>query len=279
METENPTPATEAPSQPSPSSAPNPAESQSQPTQPTSQPTNPPTKSQYETLLEEGWRQQNAQLQALRDENARLQAAATQARPPEAGPQGNQRDPAAFFNDPHGELDRRFNALKDDMRDMVAPLNQFVAGYRSDGSPYAHIKSQLAARYSILNNPKVSAAVDKILEGQQNITAQLMEQAVVQAAGMHATGTLDAALLASGVDISRFNEPTPMIPRVTPPYTPPTPPAAPVQQPPTAEVQPLNELEKRIMREQGFKSEAEFRQWASLTPNQVASAQIGRTQK
>lgn len=271
----NPDPsATTDNSPPSPNS-PNPQipDSQSPQTPPTNQLPAQATKSKYEELLEATLREQNARIQSL---------VAERQQPPPPPSEPPRSDPAAFFNDPQGELAKFRKQINEDLNNAIAPLKQLAQGFKGEGTPYGNLKNQFMndPRFSqVLSDPKVSVAVDKIMEGQ-NLHPDTMRMAIQQAAGMKATGELDVALVASGVDVSRYNSPPPAPPPVTtiPPHMRPTSPAAPIHQQPTTSVTPLSELEKRVARERGM-SEDQYREWLTLPPDKVATSQIGRTPK
>lgn len=256
-------------------------ESSSPPIPPTNQPAVTPTETpeqRYTRLLEESLRETNQRLQQQQDEITRIRQAPVTPQAPAPTP-----DAATFFNDPAALFNQMENRIKQHLDATVAPLQQFVSSMKGEGTPYGNVKAQVAADPQLgrhLNNPKISIAVDKILEGQQNITRDIMVGAVIQAAGMEATGQLDAALVRSGINPNQFSpspEPQPQPPvRVTPPHVSPTPPQAPTYTPPTTEPKEYTENEKRIMRERGWKpGDGNWEKWMGLSPNEVTTKKFG----
>lgn len=254
------------------------------PTPPTPTPQAQPTKSKYEELLEATLREQNARIQQMNSEITTLrQAPVTTAPEPAQG-----KSAADFFNDPHGSLDQFRKTINEDLQRTVAPLLDLAKGLRGDGTPYGNIKQQFKndPRFSaILSDPKLEYAVDEIMRNQQ-ATPELMKAAVIQAAGLQATGELDVALVASGVDINRFRSstpaPAPTITTQTVPTVPahmrPSAPAAPIPQDNRAQLPPLTALEKRLMSERG-QTEEQFRAWINASPSEVATSTIGKVVK
>lgn len=270
-----------ASSQPSPDSGvPSPQEALTQPTPPTNQPAAQPTKSKYEEILEATLREQNARIQQM---DADLRAA-RQAPAPTPTPE-QPKNAADFFNDPHGVLADYRRQINEDMQKTIAPLLEIGRNLRGDGTPYGNLKQQFQndPRYSTtLSDPKVAIAVDKIMENQQPIP-ELMKAAIIQAAGLKMTGELDVALVSSGVDISRFNQPAPT-PTPTPTTAPvpsmpahmrPSAPSSPTPQSNAPAVVPLTALEKRLMNERGM-TEEQFRAWMTVPPSEVATSTIGK---
>jgi hypothetical protein len=273
---------TPAPSQPSQEGVTPQLDSQSQPIQPTNQPAQVPTdQSNYITLLEASIREQNQRIQSQQDEIRQIKSAPASTTQPVVPAQA---DPTTFFNNPQGVLAEFEDRIKTHFADTVKPLQDFVRGMKGDGTPYGNLKAQYAndPRFaSQLANPKISIAVDKILEGQQSVTPDIMAGAIIQAAGMEVTGQLDSALVRAGVPLSQFsssnsqqNQP-PQNMRITPPHVPPTPPAAPITQPATTAPEPLTELQKRMARERG-QTEEQYREWLNVPASNVVGSKIGR---
>lgn len=261
-----------------------PLQPESTPTQtpPTNQPAAQPTRSAYEVLLEESMRALNRQTQDQAAEIERLRRGAPAPTPePVAQPTA---DPTTFFNNPQGVFAEMESRIKKHLDDTVKPLHDFVRTMRGDGTPYGNLKAQFQndpAFKDVLNNPKIAFAVDKIMENQE-ARPDLMQAAIVQAAGLNQLGQLDVALVRSGVDPSRFNTPAPAPSnnqpppemRIVPPHTPPTPPSAPVTQDNTPKPV-LNELQKRLAREKNMTDE-QFLQWVNEPADKVATSRIGK---
>lgn len=255
-----------------------------QATQQTQTPTVPPTESatdRYTRILEATLREQNQRIQRYEQDLATVRQTPVTAPQTEAP----KSDPAAFFNDPQGELNKFRQQINEDLQRTVAPLMDIAKSFRGEGTPYGNVKQQFLndPRYaSQLADPKVAFAVDKIMENQQP-TPELMKAAIIQASGLKATGELDMALVASGVDITRF-QPTP-IPQPTattvptiPAHMRPSAPSSPVHQNNTPTPPPLTALEKRLAAERNMTDDA-YRAWISTPPSEVATSQIGKVQK
>lgn len=260
---------------PSPDSETAPQESTPEATPPTPTPQAPPT-DRYIQLLEATLRENNRTIQALQERPSNA--------PEPAPPAPVQADPAAFFNDPQGELSKFRKQINDDLQRTVQPLLELAKGLRGDGTPYGNLKNQFKndPRYAqILADPKIEYAVDKIMENQQ-ASPDMMRAAVIQASGLKMTGELDVAIVASGGDVARFQTtPVPQTPppvSVVPSHMRPSSPAPLPTQPMATNARPLTELEKRLARERNMSDQA-YLDWLSIKPGEVAASQIGRVAK
>lgn len=229
---------------------------------------------QYIKLLED----------TVREQNRRLQEAATSAsRPPEA-PKPPAKTPEEerqeFYNDP---MNANRRLIREELTATVGPLIDFVNQMKGNSAT-----DQLVTQFK--NDARFSRMWDADVEGyvrQQASTvapAQLTEQTfgfiVVSAIGMKASGILPTA---SGLPSASAPAPTPPTPTPTPtpapmptpPHMRPTAPAGPGGNPPAKTLRPLTEHEERIRRENNMTHEA-FLKFQEMPSSDVAFADFDK---
>jgi hypothetical protein len=243
---------------------------------PTPSPTDGGTKERYIGILEQTLREQNRQIQELMNNRGGQPPAAPPA-PPD--PERQKQD---FYNNP---VETTRTIVQDALKEAIAPLNEFVRGLRIDGSPFANMLAKFKAdpRFSeVLKDPQVVQAVEKILSNAE-LSEINMQSAIVHATGLKSMGLLvtlginDAPPAPAPAPVpAPAPSPAPSS-TVLPPHVRPSAPAAPT--PRVGGDKParpaLTENQRRIMREQGFKTEAEYWDWMELPASEVAHTDLG----
>lgn len=271
-------PLTETPLETPPvsSESPPPTSSSSE-TPPTETPPAPATdsKDRYIGILEETLRESNRQIQQL------MSAPPKPATPAPAAPSPEE-EKQRFYNDPMGATR---DIVESALKDAIAPLNAFVRGLKIDGSPFSQMmaKFKADARFaSTLNDPQIIAAVERIMD-QSELTEINMQSAIVHASGLKGMGLLGTVVPGSSgtpaTPAPAPAAPTPAPSTVLPPHVRPS--AAPTPAPAPNGSQPsrppMTENQRRIMREQGFKTEKEYWDWMELPASEVAHTDLGHT--
>lgn len=254
------------------------SESQSTETPPTPTPTPSATdqKDRYIGILEASLREQNKQIQELMT----TRPAAPAAPPAAPDPEKEKQD---FYNDPAGTTRRIVN---DALAESIAPLRDFVKGLKIDGSPFSNMMAKFKADVRFvdaLNDPQVVAAVETIMS-KAELTEVNMQSAIVHAVGLKGMGLLGTVVSAPAAPPTPAPAPaptpTPAPSTVLPPHVRPS--AAPTPAPAPSgngtQRPPLTENQRRLMREQGFKSEEEYWKWMEIPASEVAHSEIGKPQ-
>lgn len=254
------------------------SESQSTETPPTPTPTPSATdqKDRYIGILEASLREQNKQIQELMT----TRPAAPAAPPAAPDPEKEKQD---FYNDPAGMTRRIIN---DALAESIAPLRDFVKGLKIDGSPFSNMMAKFKADVRFvdaLNDPQVVAAVETIMS-KAELTEVNMQSAIVHAVGLKGMGLLGTVASAPAAPPTPAPAPaptpTPAPSTVLPPHVRPS--AAPTPAPAPSgngtQRPPLTENQRRLMREQGFKSEEEYWKWMEIPASEVAHSEIGKPQ-
>lgn len=241
-------------------------------TQPTNQPPAPATEEdpnkRYIAILEQTLREQNRQIQELAN-NRPAPAAPAPAPDPEA-------EKSAFYNDP---VNTTRKIIQDALKESIEPLQQFVRNLKVDGSPYSQMLNRFKAdpRFaSALADSQILAAVEEIMS-KAELSDINMQSAIVHATGLKSMGLL-GTVVPSGGNGAPAPAPTPApapspssAPAVLPPHVRPSAPAAPTNNNNNQPAQrQLTESERRLMRENGFKSEAEYLKWLEMPASEVA---------
>jgi hypothetical protein len=204
-------------------------------------------------------------------------APAAAAPPPPTAEEEKQR----FYNDP---VSTTRSIVTEALTAAIAPLNEFVKGLRIDGSPFSNMLGKFKAdpRFaSTLADPQVLAAVERIME-KSELTEINMQSAIVHASGLKTMGLLGTIAPTSNGSPAPSSTPAPAPSPTDRSVTLPAhvrPSSAPVPGPTRTdkvERPPLSENARRIMREQGFKSEEEYWQWMDLPATEVAHTDLGR---
>ena len=246
-------------------------------TPPTPIPAPSPTdQTRYVGILEETLREQNRQIQELMAGNRAPAAAAAPAAP------SPEEEKTKFYNDP---VNTTRSIVTEALREAIAPLNDFVRGLKIDGSPYANMlgKFRADARFAeTLSDPHVLAAVERIME-KAELNEVNMQSAIVHASGLKSMGLLGtvapapAGAAPSGT-VPAGTPPTPPASTVLPPHVRPS--AAPTPQPSAGNGAvrrpPLTENQRRIMRENNIKTEAEYWTWMEMDAADVAGANFDK---
>lgn len=251
-------------------------ESQSQSTQPTPTPPASPTEDQrdrYISVLEATLRDNNRQLQELANRTA---APAPAAAPAPTAEELKQQ----FYNDP---VTTTRSIVEEALSRTIAPLNDFVKGLRIEGSPYDRMltKFKQDPRFApALQDPAIGAAVEQIM-GATELNELNMQSAIVHAIGLKSMGllgTVTGTPSAPAPAPAATPAPTPSPSTVLPPHVRPSGPPAPRADSGNGKParRPLTENERRLMREQGFKTEDEYWTWLELPASEVASADFDR---
>lgn len=246
------------------------------PPTPTPSPSATDDKSQrYISILEETLREQNRQIQEL-------QSARSAPPAPPTPPVDPEKEKQEFYNDPAGMTRRIIN---DALAESIKPLQDFVKGLKIDGSPFMNMmgKFKADARFSqALSDPQVVAAVEKIME-RAELTEVNMQSAIVHATGLKSMGLLGTVVPAAAAPApapASSPAPSPTPAPVLPPHVRPSAPPAPAPTPNgnTPQRPPLTENQRRLMREQGFKTEEEYWKWMELPASEVAHTELGKPQ-
>jgi hypothetical protein len=248
-------------------------------TQQTNQPPAPvtdPARERYINVLEATLREQNRQIQEL--QNVRTTPA------PVAPTVDPEEEKQRFYNDP---VNTTRSIIEESLRSAIEPLNQFVRGLKIEGSPYSQMlnKFRADARFvDALNDQQVVSAVEKIME-KAELSDINMQSAIVHAMGLKTMGLLGTIAAPSDTPAptpAPAPAPTPAPTSgnggtVVPAHVRPS--AAPTPQPsnnnPTRRP-PMTENQRRLMREQGFKTEEEYWKWMELPAGEVAHTEFDR---
>ncbi len=200
---------------------------------PSGEPVPPTNPSALETVFAQSAREALQEAARLRAELARrdsIQQAAVQT-------------PQNFWENP---VEVQRNIAKEEITAALAPFVQDFSVMRRS-QQYQALKAQ--AKAQVNNFALVENLVDVAMSNIEP-TVQNMQAAISYAFGqLYLNGSLVP------------NTPAPIpAPKVNPPYIAPTPPPAPANIPNVNDV-PLTEMDRRVMREAGFKDEAEFKLW------------------
>lgn len=248
-----------------------------EPTQPTNQPPAPATdpRDRYVGVLEATLREQNRQIQELM--NARPAAPA-----PAAPAVDQEEEKQRFYNDP---VNTTRSIIEQSLKEAIAPLNEFVRGLKIEGTPYMNMLARFKAdpRFSAaLQDGQVLNAVEQIMN-KAELSEVNMQSAIVHAMGLKTMGLLNT--------VAPSNEPAPT-PAPAPAPAPANnggtvvpahvrPSAAPTPQPSNNNAPrrpPLTENQRRLMREQGFKTEEEYWKWMEIPAAEVAHTDFDKPQ-
>jgi hypothetical protein len=244
------------------------------PPTPTPAPSATDQSQRYIGILEETLRDQNRQIQELM--NTRPAAPAAAAAPVV----DTEKEKQEFYNDPMGATRRIINEA---LADSIKPLQDFVKGLKIDGSPFSNMMAKFKgdARFAeVLNDTQVVAAVEKIME-KAELTEVNMQSAIVHASGLKAMGLLGTVVAAPAPAAAPATPPAPapapstVLPPHVRPSAAPTPAPAPNGNKPVRP--PMTENHRRLMREQGFKTEEEYWQWMDMSAAEVAESKLGQT--
>jgi hypothetical protein len=252
---QTPTGSSNEPASPSPSTPPTPIPAGS-----------PTDRDRYIGLLEETLRENNRIIQELQTRST--QPAAPVAPAPTAEDLKQQ-----FYNDP---VTTTRNIVEEALDRTIRPLNEFVRGLKIEGSPYDRTLSKFRAdpRFAAaVDDPQVMSVVEQIMS-KTELNDMNMQSAIVHAIGLKAMGMIPASAAPAAPSApAPTPAPTPTPSTVLPPHMRPSAPPAPTSGSSGApKTRQLTENERRLMREQGFKSEAEYLAWLELPAGDVASA-------
>lgn len=250
--------------------------SQSQSTQPTPTPPASPTedpKDRYISVLEATLRDSNRQLQEMANRSSAPAPAPASA--PSAEDLKQQ-----FYNDP---VTTTRSIVEEALNRTIAPLNDFVRGLRIEGSPYDRLLTKFKSdpRFApALQDPAVSAAVEQIM-GATELNEINMQSAIVHAIGLKSMGllgTMTGTPSAPAPAPASTPAPTPSPSTVLPPHVRPSGPPAPRADASNGKParRALTENERRLMREQGFKTEDEYWTWLEMPAGEVAAADFDK---
>ena len=219
----------------------------------------------YTGILEANLRDQNATIQAMAERGDR--AAAPPAPP---APRDVQTERTEFYNDP---LEATRRVIRDELKETVAPLLDFVQGLKGQGAKDKFISAvKQDARFSGMWDAAVERAVEETLARvpADQINEQVVRSAAVQAIGLKAMGALEGAEAPPA-------PPAPPAPSgerrvTTPPHMRPSAPPAPTGRNGEApKRRPLTENEERLRRENKQTVE-DFWFWMELPANEVTTA-------
>lgn len=254
------------------------SESTPEATPPTNQPAAPATddkSARYISILEQTLREQNRQINELMSQRPAAPAPVNAPDPEE--------EKQRFYNDP---VNTTRKIIDESLKAAIEPLNQFVKGLKIDGSPYSQMIAKFKAdpRFSqSLNDPQVLAAVETIMNNT-DLTEINMQSAIVHATGLKSMGLLGTIVPdnnpAPAPAPTPAPSPSPSGGTVVPAHVRPS--AAPTPRPSdnnnAPRRPPLTENQRRLMREQGFKTEEEYWKWMELPAAEVAHTDFDRPQ-
>jgi hypothetical protein len=268
----------------------NQAGSSQAPTPPTNPPaptpTDPPQKPEYVVALENQLRSQQQQiLDYQRREQQQTQvptATATTTRTPEQARE-------ELFNDPDAMFGRFKKDLLNDIKETIAPFGQYISEARS-------LDAYGRAKETIRNDPRFSPHWDRNVETTidhlvkqaaaqgMNLNEQALTNMAITVIGYKVTNQLPVVMLQYGIPYTQTapSAPAPVVnnqpnnggqqPVTNPPYIPPSPAPQPQSQSTARRHGEPTEDERRIMKENNFKTYDEYKWWMQLTPQSVATA-------
>jgi hypothetical protein len=214
----------------------------------------------YRRLLEEQLGVQNRTIQQYQNQ------------PPTAQQQQvEEDDPTEFFKKPQSEIS---GIIQREVREAVAPLMEFVQGYRAT----AEIDKKINHFKSV---PELAGKIDGVIENHlrqifSQPGAQLNDEtfklAVFSTLGMRAAGMLGDS---NPAPTQQPTQPVQENKMTVPPHIRPTNPAA-AKLPAGGTNKQPTEIEKKIMRMNGFKDYNEYLQWMDMKASDVAFTDLGQ---
>jgi len=223
-------------------------------------------------LYTEQMRANNTRIQQLEQEATALRTRAETSPPADPAVERER-----FYNDPR-------SVIQEEVRKAIEPLAKFVSGVQAN-SQYDTIKAKFKndPRFSKVF-PKIEATLDsQVRESGTAITEQQYYGLLLATIGGAAAGLIPGVSLTDDLPSNSTNG-SPNNPAPTngnnsmsnPPNVRPTSPPAPAPRANANNATPLTELERRIMREQGFSNEADYRRWMNMPATEVATASFDK---
>lgn len=258
--------------------------STSPPIQPIASPPAPPTDdadARYRALLEGTVRAQNERIALMERERAAAPPA------PAAPPKSADDERREYFDNPM-EATRRL--IQSELQQTIAPLTDFVRSFKGASAIDNLVE---AAKINPQFRDHWSPGIEQYVRDQaaQVDPTKLNDSSfgflVVSAIGMKTAGMIrDGAPTAPPTPAPAPRAPAPSstpAPVATPPYMAPSAPPAPSSQPARPSFRPLDETEKRLLREYNAgkpankqMTEQQYREWQELPSESVISSTIGQ---
>lgn len=248
-------------------------------TQQTSNPEPTPTEEKvfsadYVRALEEELRGTKQTVQELATVVSR-QTTPTVEEPTHRLPEINdEEDRQRLFNSPRA-------LIREELTTQLAPVLELVDMFKKDSKFKAlDVKFAADARFAeIMKDQAIVDAVHQMLEVPGTpVNEQTYAASLISAVGLKAINALPNSAPTTTTPTPTRTEITPVPTNPTPPVIRPSAPPAP-SNPNNPKSREPNENERRIMRENNFKTVEEYDQWMNLPSRQVVTTTLGREQK